>query len=110
MTGINKSKVASMIYSIYKNNGRGLSFSNGKPNEVRLKSYPKCIKEGLETYFVPEAVESKVVIQSEPEASDSKTVNISKSKNPNTKVVTNSKSKSPKIPMHFVLHVRKEKL
>jgi len=80
MSSIDKSKVASMIYSIYQNNGRGLAFSYGIPNGISLKSCSECINEGLQTYVVPEVVESKVVIHSEPEASDSKTVNVSKSK------------------------------
>jgi len=97
MSGIDRSKVAYMIYSIYQNNGKGLGFSEGMPNEISLKSCSECIKEGLKTYFVPESVESKVVIHSEPEASDSKTVNTLKSKNHKSKVVTNSDSKTPKI-------------
>jgi len=31
MSGIDKSRVASMIYNIYKNNGKGIGFSEGKP-------------------------------------------------------------------------------
>ena len=71
ISGIDRSKVVSMIYSIYKNNGKGIRFSEGKPNEVNLKSCCECIKEGLKTYFVLEVVESEIVIQSEPEASSS---------------------------------------
>jgi len=46
--------------------------------------------------FVPEGVESDVVVHSEPQASSSKTVNVSKSKNFKAKVMTNSESKTPK--------------
>ena len=42
-----------MIYSIYKNNGKGIGFSEGKSNGINLKSYCECIKEGLKSYFVP---------------------------------------------------------
>jgi len=97
MSGIDRSKVAFMIYSIYQNNSRELGFSDGISNGISFKSCSECIELGLETYFVPEVVESEVVIQSEPEASDSKTLDISKSKNLKSKVVTNSESKTPKI-------------
>jgi len=58
MSGIDRSKVASMIYSIYKNNGKGIGFSEGKPNEISLKACCECIKEGLKTFFVPEGLKS----------------------------------------------------
>jgi len=83
-----------MIYNIYKNNGKGIEFSKGKPNVISLKSCCECIKEGLKTYFVSEGVESEIVIQSELEASSSNTVNVSKSKNSKSKVMTNSESKT----------------
>ena len=54
MSGINRSRVASMIYSIYKNSGKGIGFSETKSNETNLKAYSECIKEGLKTFFVPE--------------------------------------------------------
>jgi hypothetical protein len=92
MTVIDRSMIASMIYGIYQNSGSGIGFTEGKPNVINPKSCFDCIKEGLKTYFVPEANKTEVVIQSEPEASDSKTVNISKSK-----VVNNSESKTSKI-------------
>jgi hypothetical protein len=60
LSGIDRSKIASMIYSIYKNNGKGIGFSEGKPNEINLKSCCEFIKEGLKTYFVPEGVESEI--------------------------------------------------
>jgi len=75
--GIDRSKVASMIYNLYKNNGKGVGFSYGKPNGINLKSCCECIKEGLKTYFVPEGAESEIVIQSELKSSRSKTVNVS---------------------------------
>ena len=43
-----------MIYSIYKHNGKGIRFSEDKPNEINLKACYECIKEGLKTFFVPE--------------------------------------------------------
>jgi len=98
MSGIDKNKVASMIYSIYQNHGRGLGFSEGIPNRISIKSCFECIKKGLEIYFVPKDIESEAVIQSEPEASSSKTMNVLKSKNSKSKVMTNSESKTPKIP------------
>ena len=51
ISGINRSKVASIIYSIYKNNGKGIGFSEDKPNEINLKACYECIKEGLKTFF-----------------------------------------------------------
>jgi len=98
ISGIDRSKVAPMIYSIYHIHGRGLSFSDGIPNEINLKSCSECIKEGLKTYFVPKDVESEIVIQLEPEASSYKTANVSKSKNSKSKIMTNSESKTPKRP------------
>jgi len=41
---IDRSKVAYMIYNIYKNNGNEIGFSQGKPNEISLKSCCVCIK------------------------------------------------------------------
>jgi len=72
MSGIDRSRVASMIYNIYKNNGKGIGFSEAKSNETNLKAYFECIKEGLKTFFVPEGVKMETVVQSEPEASNSK--------------------------------------
>ena len=42
MYGIDRSIVASMIYNIYKNNGKGIEFSEGKSNEANLKAIFKC--------------------------------------------------------------------
>jgi len=64
ISGINISKVASMIYNSYKNNGKGIGFSEGKPNEFNLKACCECIKEGLKTYFVPGGIEFNVVVKS----------------------------------------------
>jgi len=36
MSGIDRSRVAFMIYNIYRNNGKGIGFSEGKPNETNL--------------------------------------------------------------------------
>jgi len=84
ISGIDRSKVASMIYSIYKNNGKGIGFSEDKPNEISLKACRECIKEGLKTFFVPEGAKFEIVVQSEPEASSSKAKIISKPKNSKT--------------------------
>ncbi|XP_039683849.1 uncharacterized protein [Medicago truncatula] len=65
MSSIDISKVASMIYSIYRNNGKGVRFSEGKPNEISLKACCECIKKGLKTVFVPESAKSETVVQSE---------------------------------------------
>jgi len=95
--GIDRSKVASMIYSIYKNNGRGIGFSNGKSKEISLKTCCECIKGGLKTFFVPEGAESKTVVQPEPEASSSKAKITSKPKNSKSKAMINSKPGTSKI-------------
>ena len=56
MSGIDKSQVASMIYSIYRNNGKGIC------NEISLKACCECIKEGLKTFFVPEDAKFETVV------------------------------------------------
>jgi len=89
--------VASMIYNIYKNNGKGIGFSEGKPNEANLKTCCEYIKERLKTYFVPEGAKIDTVVQSEPEASSSKAKITSKPKNSKSKAMTNSDSKTSKI-------------
>jgi len=38
MSSIDRSKVAFMIYSIYKKNGKGIGQTKGKPNEISLKA------------------------------------------------------------------------
>jgi len=81
MSDIDRSRVASVIYNIYKKNGKGIEFSEGKPNETNLKACCVCIKEGLKTFSVPEDAKFETVVQSEPEASSSKAKIISKLKN-----------------------------
>jgi len=97
MSGIDRSKVAFMIYNIYKNNGKGIGFSEAKSNESNLKAYCECIKEGLKTFFVPEGVKMETVVQSEPEASSSKAKITSKPKNSKPKVLINFESNTSKI-------------
>jgi len=94
MSGIDRSRVASMIYNIYKNNDKGIGFSEGKPNETNLKVCCESIKEGLKIVFVPEGVKVETVVQSEPEASNSKAKITSKPKNSKSKVMKNSDSKT----------------
>jgi len=86
-----------MIYNIYKNNGKGIGFSEGKPNETNLKACCECMKEGLKTFFVPEGAKIETVVQSKPEASSSKAKITSKPKNFKSKAMTNSDSKTSKI-------------
>jgi len=64
MSGIDRSKVAYMIYNIYKNNGKGIGFSEGKSIEISLKACCECIKEAWKTFFVPEGAKSETVPQS----------------------------------------------
>jgi len=97
MSGIGRSRLASMIYNIYKNNGKGIGFSEGKPNETNLKACCECIKEGLKPFFVHEGVKIETVVQSEPEASSSKVKITSKPKNSKSKAMTNYDSKTSKI-------------
>jgi len=97
ISGIDRSKVTSMIYSIYRNNGKGIGFSEGKPNEINLKACCECIKEGLKTFFVPKGARFEILVQSEPEASCSKAKNTSKPKNSKSKAMTNSDSTTSKI-------------
>jgi len=97
MSGIDRSKVASMIYGIYRNNGKGSGFSEGKPNEISLKACCECIKEELKTFFVPEGAKFEIVVQSKPEASCSKAKITSKPKISKYKAMTNSDSKTSKI-------------
>jgi hypothetical protein len=98
VTGIDRSKVASMISNVIRNKGEGIGFTEefDKPNTTPPPC-SDCIKKSLNAYFVSEADKSEVVVQSEPKASDSKTMNISKSKNPKSKVVNDSGPKTLKI-------------
>jgi len=63
MSGIDRSKVASMIYNIYRNNGKWIGFLEGKPNGISLKACCECIKEGLKTFFVPESAKFETVVK-----------------------------------------------
>jgi len=69
MSGIDRRKVTSMIYNIYKNSGKWIGFSEGKSKETNPKACYECIKEGLKTFYVPEGVKVETVVQLEPEAS-----------------------------------------
>jgi len=95
--GIERSKVASMIYSIYKNNGKRIGFSYGKSKEISLKTCCEYIKGGLKTFFLPEGVEPETVVQTEPEASSSKAKITSKPKNSKPKAMINSELGTSKI-------------
>ena len=86
-----------MISNIYRNNGKGIGFSGGKPNEISLKACIECIKEGLKTFFVPDGAKFETIVQLEPEASSSKAKIISKPKNSKPKAMINSNSKTSKI-------------
>jgi len=97
MSDVDKNRVAFIIYNIYKNNGKVIGFSEGKPNETNLKACCECIKEGLKTFFVPEGVKVEPVVQSKPEASSSKAKIVSKAKNSKSKAMKNSDSKTSKI-------------
>jgi len=97
ISGIDRSKVASIIYSIYKNNGKGIGFSDGKSREISLKTCCECIKGGLKTLFVPEGAKLETVVQSEPEASSSKAKITSNPKNSKPKAMINSEPGTSKI-------------
>jgi len=90
MSGIDRSRVASMIYKIYKNNGKGIGFLEGKPNETNPKACCECIKEWLKTLFVPEGVKIETVVQSEPETYSSKAKITSKPMNSKSKAMKRS--------------------
>jgi len=62
MSSIDRSKGSSMIYSIYRNNGKRIGFLEGKPNEISLIACCECIKEGLKTFFVPEGAKFETVV------------------------------------------------
>ncbi|RHN74110.1 putative RNA-directed DNA polymerase [Medicago truncatula] len=97
MAGIYRSKVASMIYNTYKNNGKGIGYSEEKSKEYSLKSYCDCIKDGLKSTFVPEGTNAVTAVQSEPEASGSQAKITSKPENLKSKVMTKSDPKSQRI-------------
>jgi len=52
-TGIDRTKVASMIYNINQNNKKGIGFTGGNSGGVILK--PCSDKENLKTHFVSES-------------------------------------------------------
>jgi len=69
-TGIDRTKVASMIYSINQNNKKGIGFTGGNSSEVILK--PCSGKEDLKTHFVSESEKVNTASCSDPETSSSK--------------------------------------
>ena len=93
-TGIDRTKVASMIYSINQNNKKGIGFT-GNFSGVILKPYSG--KEELKTHFVSESEKINTASCSEPEASSSKVMTKSKPENQKTKVMNNSKSKASRL-------------
>ena len=97
ISGIDRSKVASMIYNIYKNNGKGIGFSDGKSKDISLKTCCEFIKGGLKTFFVPEGAKLETMVQSEPEASSSKAKITSEPKNSKPKAMINSEPGTSKI-------------
>jgi len=97
MSGIDRRRLASMIYNIYKNNGKWIEFLEGKPNESNLKACCESIKEGLKTFFVPEGAKFEIVVQLEPKASSFKAKITSKPKNSKSKFMINFDTKTSKI-------------
>jgi len=94
-TGIDRTKVASMIYSINQNNKKGIGFTGGNSGGVILK--PCSDNEVLKTHFVSESENVNTATCSEPEASSSKVVTLSEPENQVTKVMNNSESKAPEL-------------
>jgi len=94
-TGIDRTKVVSMIYSINQNNKKGIGFTGGNSGGVILK--PCSDKEELKIHFVSESEKVNTASCLEPEASSSKVMTKSKPENQETKVMNNSKSKAPKL-------------
>jgi len=94
-TGIDRTKVTFMIYSINQNNKKGIGFIGGNSSGVILK--PCSGKEELKTHFVSESEKVNTASCSEPEASSSKVLTKSKPENQKTKVMNNSKSKAPEL-------------
>jgi len=94
-TGIDRTKVASMIDSINQNNKKGIGFIGGNSSGMILK--PCFGKENLKTNFVSEFEKVNTASCSEPEASSSKVMTKSKPENQKTKVMNNSKSKAPEL-------------
>jgi len=96
-TRIDRTKVASMIYSINQNSKKGIDFTGGNSGEVILKPCSDNTKEELKTHFVSESEKVKTTSHSEPKASSPKIMTKSKHENQKTKVMNNSKSKAPKL-------------
>jgi len=94
-TGIDRTKVASMIYSINQNKKKVIGFTGGNSSGVILK--PCSDKEELKTHFVSKSEKVNTASCLEPEASSSKVMTKSKSENQKTKVINNSKSKAPEL-------------
>jgi len=88
-TGIDRTKVASMIYSINQNNKKGIGFTGGNSSGVILK--PCSGKEDQKTHIVSESEKVNTASCSEPDASSSKVMTKSKPENQKTKVMNNSK-------------------
>jgi len=78
-TGIDRTKVASIIYSINQNNKKGIGFTGGSSSGVILK--PCSGKEELKTHFVSESEKVNTASCSEPEVSSSKEMTKSKLEN-----------------------------
>jgi len=78
-TGIDGTKVASMIYSINQNNKEGIGFTGGNSGGVILK--PCSDKEELKIHFVSDSEKVNIASCSEPEASSSKVMTKSKPEN-----------------------------
>ena len=74
-----------MIYTINRNNKKGIGFTGGNSSGVILK--PCSGKEDLKTHFVSESEKVNTTSFSEPEASSSKVITKSKPKNQKTKVM-----------------------
>jgi len=96
-TRIDRTKVASMIYSINQNNKKGIGFTGGNSSEVILKPCSDNTKEGLKIHFVSESEKVNTTSNSEPKASSSKVMTKSKPENQKTKVINDSKSKASKL-------------
>ena len=91
-TGIDRTKVASMIYSINQNNKKGIGFTGRNTSGVILK--PCSGKEELKTHFVSESEKVNTASCSEPGVSSSKEMTKSKPENQETKVMNNYESKA----------------
>jgi len=96
--GIDKSKVASMIYRVKRNKWEGIGFTKeySKPKAIQPLC-SNCIKKGLKAYLVPEVGKNEVLNQSEPEDSESQTLNKSEPKIPKFNVLNKPESKTSKI-------------